>query len=187
MIAKIILAARLCAASTLALACLAAPALAAKASFGIPPAATSAGVGGTSISQGTVNLGPSGTNGFITNFVLPNDYEAGRPVKVTFYAHTSAAGCFARMIVTNVNRKRLGKPVSSGLSGVTGVKGTPLLALPDTAFRAIVVRIGPGNGLNGQKAGDAFTISMQREGSAPSDTCDAWVYIHAIKVVYPTK
>lgn len=162
------------------------PAIAGKSSFSVSPSAAVASTAGTSIAT-TVALPAAGANGFHVNIVLPKGYKKNTPAKVVFYARTAPPACTARIVPTALVRYRLGKPLASGLSGVTATGGSPLLNLQgDGALRPVTIEIGPGSGLNGQKARDAMNLTLTREANAASDTCGGTVFIYAINVIYTT-
>lgn len=164
----------------------AAPAFAGSASFGIAPAATSATTNGTSISS-TVALPANGTNGFAVNFVLPQGYKKNAPFDVTFYLQTASPDCTVRIEAYGLVRKRIGRNLASGVSGVSAVAGSPTRNLPaNGVVKPVTIEIAPGNEMNGQKAGDSMTLSLRRPADAQDDTCSGSVFIQAINVIYPT-
>lgn len=157
------------------------PAQAAENSFSFPPQA--AAVQGGATSQITINLPATGTPDFFINFVLPRDYAKNGKVSVILYLSSAASPCITRIVTPQLNRYRRGAPAAFDLAGLDD--GNPNIKIGEDLIAQKVITIEPGDQLNGQRPGDAFTVQFRRQANDPSDTCDAFVFVQAIDIRYP--
>jgi hypothetical protein len=158
------------------------PALATERSFAIPTPAVV--VGGIGAGNAAIELPDGTTTTLFFNFVLPRDYAQNQPVRIVLYLSSSAAPCTVRLVPEQLLRFRLGAPVVKNASGLSVRSPTVNL---DNNLRAQILTLAPGTVLSGQRVGDAFTVSVQRQATDPSDTCAGSVFVEAVDVRYPRR
>jgi hypothetical protein len=157
------------------------PALATDRSFAIPTSAVV--VGGIGAGNTAIELPDGATTTLFVNFVLPRDYVHNQPVKILLYLSSSAAPCTVLLAPEQLLRFRVGAPAVKNPSGLSVRSPTVNL---DANIGAQILTLAPGTVLSGQRTGDAFTVSVQRPASDPSDTCAGSVFVEAVDVRYPT-
>ena len=156
---------------------------AAPKSFSFPPQAA-VGFDGASVGS-TVVLPGAGDPDFFISFVIPQDYQADRELKVVLYLSNTSVSCTARLVATQLVRRRLNAPAANSTSGLNG--GAPTVDFSSSG--AIVgkgFRLSPGSAMPGQRRGDSITLQFERQADDPTDTCAGNVFVHAIDVRYPT-
>lgn len=157
------------------------PAKAAENSFSIPTQATTAQGG----ANGGVAIGlpPAGTPSFFMNFVLPRDYAKNEKISIVLFLSSAVAPCIVRIVTPQIVRYRRNAPPGFDLAGLD--EGNPNIKIGDDLIVQKIITIGPGDQLNGQRAGDAFSVQFRREADDPIDTCNGNVFVQAIDIRYP--
>lgn len=157
----------------------------AQKSFSVPVEAVSLSGGATV--AGTVNLGNSGSPGFLFPFVLPEDYAANQTVEITFYLSAATPSCAVRFVPFHLSRLRIGSAIAIGTSGLTAVGGATV-DLSDVGIvvgKRLLLRRAS-TVLPGQRPRDLIRIGMQRQADDGSDTCTGVLFVHGIDIRYPT-
>ena len=152
-------------------------------SFSYPPRA--AFPTGSATAADSIFLGTSSNGGFIMNFVLPQDYETNGKVQIVLYGQVNAPGnCNMRLVPTDMVRRRLGALGAGGLNGLTAADGSANFFLPNAGVFAKVFNLKVGD-LVGQRRGDGFAITFERQPAHADDTCSFGSIVN-IDIRYPT-
>lgn len=157
------------------------PAEAAENSFSIPTQATTPQAGANG--GVAITLPPAGTPRFFMNFVLPKDYAKNEKISVVLYLSSPASACIVRIVTPQIVRFRRNSPAGFDLAGLD--EGNPNIKIGEDLIAQKVITIGPGDQLNGQRAGDAFSVEFRREADDNLDTCNGNVFVQAIDIRYP--
>jgi hypothetical protein len=157
------------------------PASALQKSFSFPPQAAYV-FGGAQLNGDSLLLPNAGSPTFLITFALPLDYQNNGQVRIVVYL-SGGSTCKVRLIPQSLRRKRIGSPITSNLTGLSG--GNPLVDLSSFDIAAgKVFTLDPGGPLAGQKRGDAFTVQFTRQADDPTDTCNGTVSVQAIDIRY---
>lgn len=157
------------------------PAKAAENSFSIPTQATTPQAGATG--GVAIGLPPAGVPTFFMNFVLPRDYAKNQKISVVLYLSSAVSPCIVRIVTPQIVRYRRNEPAAFDLAGLDD--GNPNIKIGEDLIAQKVITIGPGDQLNGQRAGDALALQFRRQADDPADTCDGAVFVQAIDIRYP--
>jgi hypothetical protein len=141
-----------------------------------------AAVSGGAATGVVINLPNTGSPNFLVSFVLPRDYKANQPVEIVLYLSGPAGTCTARLVTSQLFRKRIGASIVNSLSGL-GENPDVALAGATTVTQTITLR--PGAQPRAQRPGDAFLLRIQREADDTADTCGSSVLVLAIDIRYP--
>jgi hypothetical protein len=163
---------------------LAQPASAETASVSYPPQAVTP-TGATTLT-GAIFLPGTGTNGFLMNFILPRNYARNRKVQIVLYLTSGAAKpCTARLVPSQLVRRRIGLNSVNDFSGFGPADGSPTVAFADNTVVAKIFNLKPGLGFPGQLRGDLIALGLARHADDVTDTCAGTVFVQGIDIRYP--
>lgn len=127
-----------------------------------------------------------------TRFALPADFKKDSVAKLRFTFQAKAAGAYPCAMVFRLGYVERGRPGKNQVGGPPASVGFPSGGSAAIAFSGTIAvtktykMVGLTSGpLQGQREGDTFSVSFDRDGNNTEDTCGD-IDISAVQLIYAT-